>query len=112
MRLREVSYLVVARTTMADCVPIFWTRHRDQAVGKAGNVRSGFANDAAHRLKLPLGKIISVYVVELVNGSPARMEEMTYREAVDIEIDNAARAVERPRKSMATQFADVEELPE
>ncbi len=46
MSIREMTYLVTARTTAVEGVPVFWTCLREQAMSKAHNLNHGCVNDA------------------------------------------------------------------
>jgi hypothetical protein len=71
-RLREITYLVAARTTRSECIPVFSTRFAEQAVNRVNKISPGLVNDAAQRLGMPAGSLIEAWVIELMNGTPSR----------------------------------------
>lgn len=89
--LREITFLVAARTAACPLLPMYWSRDRQQAIRKAHNVKTSAARDAATKLKLATGPLLGVMVIELINGGVARQIEITLREPVDSALVGVAR---------------------
>jgi len=66
--LRSLQYLVIARTTAADCVMIFLTADRAAAYEEAGKQTNATVNRAANAAHFESGMLINIEIVQFENG--------------------------------------------
>lgn len=115
-RLRQIEFLIVARTMGAECVPMFTTRDRDIAISRAHNLKPGCAQQIVERLHLPAGEITGVAILEMVNGMPGRVENVIRRDyqqnALDASVRSMLGAPHDNAKPLFTTPAFEGELPE